>query len=105
MQRAVGCIVGSAVGDALGAPFEFGPPGKYSEAYPVPRLGGIGEMTGGGGFHWAPGQFTDDNEMAVIVGESLLACGGIDADDQLNRFRAWARMAHDVGNLTRHVLD
>ena len=104
MQRAVGCVVGSAVGDALGAPFEFGPPHKYSQTYPVPKHGGTGEMTGGGGFHWDPGQFTDDNEMAVVVAESLLACGGIDAEDQLTRFRAWSAKAHDVGNLTRHVL-
>jgi ADP-ribosyl-[dinitrogen reductase] hydrolase len=51
-----------------------------------------------------PGQFTDDTEMAVIVAESLLACGGFDGDDQLARFRAWGVHANDVGNLTREVL-
>jgi ADP-ribosylglycohydrolase len=61
-------------------------------------------MVGGGGYRWAPGQFTDDTEMAVIVAESLLACGGLDADDQLARFRAWGASAKDVGNLTREVL-
>ena len=35
-QRAVGCIVGSAVGDALGAPFEFRSPGEYSARFPQP---------------------------------------------------------------------
>ena len=53
---------------------------------------------------WEPGQFTDDSEMGVIVGESLLAHNGIDAYDQLTRFRAWGRDAKDVGNLTREVL-
>jgi ADP-ribosyl-[dinitrogen reductase] hydrolase len=104
VQRAIGCLVGAAVGDALGAPFEFGPAGQWSRRFPEPVLGGIGEMVGGGGFAWAPGQFTDDTEMAVIVAESLLACGGFDADDQLARFRAWGVHANDVGNLTREVL-
>jgi ADP-ribosyl-[dinitrogen reductase] hydrolase len=101
----MGCIVGSAVGDALGAPFEFGPVGQYSAQFPQPVRGGVGEMIGGGGFAWAPGQFTDDTEMAVAVAESLIARGGIDADDQLARFRAWGANAKDIGNLTREVLD
>ncbi len=99
-HRVVGCVVGSAVGDALGAPFEFGPPGQWTAR----GFDGAGEMIGGGGFGWAPGQFTDDTEMAAIVAESLLACDGFDADDQLHRFRAWGRVASDVGNLTREVL-
>ena len=101
-QRAVGCIVGSAVGDALGAPFEFGSAGEYSTRFPRPVHGGIGEMIGNR--VWEPGQFTDDTEMGVMVAESLLARNGIDAYDQLARFRAWRRDAKDVGNLTREVL-
>jgi ADP-ribosyl-[dinitrogen reductase] hydrolase len=101
-HRAVGCLVGSAVGDALGAPFEFRPPGEYAAAFPSPVHGGIGEMIGNR--TWEPGQFTDDTEMGVIVAESILASNGIDADDQLTRFRAWGRKAKDVGNLTREVL-
>ncbi len=57
-----------------------------------------------GNHTWEPGQFTDDTEMSVIVAESLVACSGIDIDDQLMRFRAWGRRAKDVGNLTREVL-
>jgi ADP-ribosyl-[dinitrogen reductase] hydrolase len=101
-QRAVGCIVGSAVGDALGAPFEFRPPGEYSAAFPQPVHGGIGEMIGNR--TWEPGQFTDDTEMGVIVAESLMERNGIDVADQLTRFRAWMTTAKDVGNLTREVL-
>ena len=101
-QRAIGCIVGSAVGDALGAPFEFGEPGEYSNAFPQAYHGGCGEMVGNQ--MWRPGQFTDDTEMGVIVAESLLERNGIDVDDQLTRFRSWRRDAQDVGNLTREVL-
>ncbi|MEU5397662.1 ADP-ribosylglycohydrolase family protein, partial [Streptomyces tibetensis] len=52
IQRAAGAVVGSAVGDALGAPFEFGPPGALSARFPAPGAGG--EMCGGGG--WDPGE-------------------------------------------------
>ena len=47
MQRAVGALVGQAVGDALGAFAEFGPAGQYSERFPSPVLTGTGEMIGG----------------------------------------------------------
>lgn len=104
VHRACGAVVGGAVADALGAPFEFGPPGAYRARFPLPVLGGIGELVGGGAFGWAPGQFTDDTEMAVASAASLLACGGLDADDLLARFRVWAHDAADVGNLTREVL-
>ena len=71
-QHAIGALVGAAVGDALGAPFEFTPlAGEYSAEFPVPVLGGVGELTGGGG--WAPGEFTDDTQMALGLAESLIA--------------------------------
>lgn len=103
-QRALGAIIGSAVGDALGAPFEFGPAGAYSTRFPSPVIGGAGEMTGGGTFGWKPGEFTDDTQMAVIQAESLLDHGGLDEADLFGRFRIWSADAADVGNQTRAVL-
>ena len=102
--RAVGAIVGSAVGDALGAPFEFGVAGEYSRRFPVPVLSGNGEMIGGGGFNWAAGEFTDDTQMALALAESLLAVRGFDAEDLWTRFRAWAYDAKDIGINTSSVL-
>lgn len=32
-NKALGAVVGSAVGDALGAPFEFGPAGACSDRF------------------------------------------------------------------------
>lgn len=103
-QRALGAIVGSAVGDALGAPFEFGPAGAYSARFPSPVIGGTGEMTGGGALGWMPGEFTDDTQMALIQAESLLDQGGLDETDLFGRFRIWSAAAPDVGNQTRAVL-
>ncbi|MFF5189065.1 ADP-ribosylglycohydrolase family protein [Streptomyces sp. NPDC000345] len=102
IARAVGCVVGSAVGDALGAPFEFGPEGAFSARFPVPGHGG--EMCGGGG--WEPGEATDDTQMAVLVGESLVECGGLDPADVFARFRRWAAAGpKDIGLQTEAVLN
>src|ERR1700733_9910516 len=83
-NRVTGAVVGSAVGDALGAPFEFGLPGDFGARFPH----GAGVMCGGGG--WDPGEATDDTQMAVLVGESLLERGGLDPADVFARFRGWA---------------
>lgn len=104
LDRAVGALIGSMVGDALGAPFEFDSAGQYSLRFPQPVVGGTGEMIGGGGFRWEPGEFTDDSQMAVALAESLIANGGIDAVDLWQRWRAWAATASDVGIITRTAL-
>ncbi len=104
LQRALGAIIGAAVGDALGAPFEFGPPGRYSQTFPQPVTGGTGELIGGGAFGWAPGEFTDDTQMAVLLAESLLRRGGLDLDDLFATFAFWARTAADVGTTTSAAL-
>jgi ADP-ribosyl-[dinitrogen reductase] hydrolase len=103
-ERAIGLIVGAAVGDALGAPFEFLAGGTYRRAFPTPRLTGTGEMVGGGSFGWAPGEFTDDTQMAVVLAERLIADGTYDPDRLWDGWRRWARDASDVGNTTARAL-
>lgn len=98
-QRAAGAVVGSAVGDALGAPYEFGPAGVFSARFPA----GGGEMRAGGG--WDAGEATDDTQMAVHLGESLLEQGGLDLPDVFDRFRRWAAAGpKDIGLQTEDVL-
>src|SRR5438105_4020531 len=104
-HRVAGALVGSAVGDALGAPFEFGPPRQFSARFPTAARGVQTEMCGGGSLGWARGQFTDDTQMALIVAQSLAERGGLDEADVFARFRAWAQAEPpDVGNQTRAVL-
>ena len=50
------------------------------------------------------GEFTDDTHMALALAQSLIACGGFDADDVWTRFVAWRRKAKDCGILTGRVL-
>ncbi|MEU5158082.1 ADP-ribosylglycohydrolase family protein [Streptomyces sp. NPDC020875] len=98
-DRALGAVIGSAVGDALGAPFEFGAPGVFSARFPDGR----GELCGGGG--WDPGEATDDTQMAVLVGRSLTERGGLDLPDVFARFRRWALAdPKDIGLQTEQVL-
>lgn len=104
LQRVIGAVLGGAVADALGAPFEFGPAGAYSERFPEPVLCGTGELIGGGAFQWSPGKFTDDTQMAVALAESIIDCDGFDADDVWGRFLAWRSAAADCGSLTAAAL-
>jgi ADP-ribosylglycohydrolase len=100
-HRAIATVLGSAVGDALGAPFEFGPEGAFSARFPEPGRGG--EMCGGGG--WDPGEATDDTQMAALVGESLRECGELRLPDIFDRFQRWAAAApKDIGLQTESVL-
>ncbi|MCP3771576.1 MULTISPECIES: ADP-ribosylglycohydrolase family protein [unclassified Streptomyces] len=101
MQRSAGAVIGSAVDDALGGPFEFGPPGAFSARFPTPGTGD--EMSGGGG--WEPGKATDDTQMAVLVAESLLERGQLELQDIFARFQRWAVSdPKDIGLQTEAVL-
>jgi ADP-ribosyl-[dinitrogen reductase] hydrolase len=93
-DRARGCAVGAAVGDALGMPLEFGP------RQPAERL--VRDMRAG---RIPAGSFTDDTEMALALAESLLAHCPLDADDLARRFVAWHQAGpDDVGIHTSTVL-
>ena len=103
-QRALGCLIGGAVGDALGAPFEFQPSGLYTDHFPTPVYGGTGEMIGGGSFGWAPGEFTDDTQMAIALACSVVESFGYHADHVWESWRVWRRRAADVGITTSYAL-
>ena len=102
-SRFLGCLLGLATGDALGTTLEFRSPGTFQP---------IEDMVGGGPFDLEPGQWTDDTSMALCSAESLLACGGFDPTDQLDRFVRWWREGHrsvtgrcfDIGNTVRKAL-
>ncbi len=92
-DRAAGALVGLAAGDALGAGYEFGP-----------ALTVTPEMIGGGIGYWAPGEWTDDTQMAICVAE-VTATGAVDLVAIADRFLAWlADDPRDVGIQTRAVL-
>ncbi len=97
LDRALGAYLGFAVGDALGATVEFMTKGEIEEKYGVHR-----KMIGGGWLHLAPGQVTDDTEMALCLGRSLIRKGGFEAKDVCDEFAAWLKTGPvDIGNTCR----
>lgn len=81
-DRARGCLLGLAAGDAVGTTVEFKPRGSFRP---------LTDMVGGGPFGLKPGQWTDDTSMALCLGYSLDECGGFDARDQMTRYVRWWR--------------
>lgn len=79
-MRYQGCLMGLAVGDALGTTVEFKAPGTFP---PVTDIGG------GGPFNLEKGQWTDDTSMALCLAESLVISGKFDARDQMDRYTKW----------------
>jgi ADP-ribosyl-[dinitrogen reductase] hydrolase len=93
----LGSILGLAIGDALGAPFEFRR--RAQVAFPLPAF----ELPWMG---LPPGTWTDDTAMARNLWRSLIEHrGALDLDDVLDRHLAWlASDPPDVGNQTRLAL-
>jgi ADP-ribosyl-[dinitrogen reductase] hydrolase len=103
VERYRGCLLGLAIGDAVGTTLEFSPPGTFEP---------LTEMVGGGPFHLHPGQWTDDTSLALCLAESLINCDGFDPTDQMQRYVRWWREGHlssagtcfDIGTTTSTAL-
>ena len=95
-DRVVGCVLGLALGDALGAPFEFQRAHSIPDPLPAFERPWLG---------LPPGSTTDDTAMAMNLVRSLAEHGELDPEDVAERHVAWlATEPPDVGNLTRRVL-
>jgi ADP-ribosyl-[dinitrogen reductase] hydrolase len=103
IERYRGCLLGLAVGDALGAPLEFRAPGSFTP---------IDDMVGGGSHDVMPGQWTDDTSMALCLAESLIEQQGFNPVNQLQKYVRWWREGYlssidecfDIGNTTLAAL-
>lgn len=103
-DRAIGCFIGLAVGDALGAPVEFK---EYGEFVPLT------DYRAGGVFQLPPGYWTDDTSMALCLADSILAIDQLDEQDLLERFCRWYEHGEnsstgecfDIGLTTRAALE
>ena len=102
-ERFQGCLMGLAVGDAVGTTLEFKPRGTFTP---------ITDMVGGGPFGLQAGQWTDDTSMALCLATSLVEKQGFDAADQMRRYLAWYQKGYlsstgscfDIGNTVRQAL-
>ena len=102
-DRAIGALVGLAVGDAVGTTLEFKSPGSFTP---------ISDMVGGGPFRLPVGAWTDDTSLAMCLAESILDTGALEPSDQLTRYVAWWKDGYwsstghcfDIGIATRGAL-
>lgn len=102
-DKYIGCLVGLAVGDAIGTTIEFKPKGSFE---PVTNI------TGGGVFRLDAGQWTDDTSMALCLGQSLLDCNGFNPTDQMVKYLKWRNNGYmssngrcfDIGNTVAAAL-
>ena len=96
-NRAMAAFLGFAIGDALGATVEFMTKGEIAAQYGVHR-----EIVGGGWLRLKPGQVTDDTQMALALGRSIIRRGDLDTRDVCEEFAAWLKTGPaDVGNTCR----
>ncbi len=99
-DRAAGVLLGQAVGDALGVHYEFGTP---------PPAGVRAAMLGGGLINGAPGEWSDDTQMAVCVAQVAATGADLSSRESLDKiagnFHRWYRSGPmDIGVQTRAVL-
>lgn len=110
LNRAKGCLMGLAVGDAVGTTLEF----KERD------YENITDMVGGGPFQLDPGQWTDDTSMALCLGYALLEDHDINdvrqsltwSEAQLANYVDWYKNGYcssnghcfDIGGTTRIAL-
>lgn len=103
-SRARGVLLGQAIGDNLGSVAEFSTPAQLAARYPS----GVRELAGGaryGGTVLAPGQPTDDTELALALARSLVRCGGYRESDVRESYRRWADSGpFDMGNTCAQAL-
>jgi ADP-ribosyl-[dinitrogen reductase] hydrolase len=103
LNRAQGCLLGLAIGDAVGTTVEFSPRGSFEPVI---------DLVGGGPFQLAAGQWTDDTSMALCLAASLAELQTFDANDQMRRYVRWYRDGYysstgrcfDIGITTQKAL-
>ena len=102
--KSKGCLLGLAVGDALGCTLEFKKPGTFEP---------ITTIVGGGVHKLEAGQWTDDTSLALCLAQSLIDCKGFEAKDQMQKYCKWDEEGYmsstgkcfDIGNTTLNLLN
>lgn len=98
LDRAIGAVLASAAGDALGSQYEFGP-SLPDDVTPV---------FGRGAFGHDVGEWTDDTSMAMPILRALAGGRTLEESAALDRivteWRDWSLTAKDVGAQTRSIL-
>lgn len=94
-------LLGTAVGDALGVPFEK----KTFDSQELKEWDGRSYL-GSAHHKLLPGQYSDDTQMSLMVAESLLESKGFNPDDLSQRYVHWitSGIARGYGKTTLMAL-
>src|SRR5215468_12036115 len=101
-DRAIGALLGLAIGDAIGTTLEFRSRDTYQP---------LTDMIGGGPYGLKAGEWTDDTSMALALADSIASVGW-DLNDQASRYVEWWKTGKysvngrcfDIGITTRSAL-
>ena len=101
LPNAQGALLGALIGDAVGATLEF--LGR------IPTSSDIDHaltLPGGGALSVAPGQITDDGELALALARALIGSQEYPIERVASHYLRWISSApFDVGNATRMAMD
>jgi ADP-ribosylglycohydrolase len=98
-DAALGCLLGACAGDAAGGTLEF-------QGLPAPEdVERAMAMSGGGFFRLAPGQITDDGELALSLADALAQSRTFDIETIARSYARWVDSdPFDMGTTTRMSL-
>jgi len=102
LSRSRGALLGLAVGEALGIPFEFRnlPAADFPTFNDVPR-----DPRGGGRFELAPGQTTWGTQMAIVLANQLRATRSYELVSVAKAYVEWMPSAVEVPEVVKQALD
>lgn len=97
-------LLGLAIGDAFGGPYEF----KKKDTYYVPNT-----YSKGGWLKLKKGEWTDDTAMALCLAKSLIETNTFSEIDIMDKWSDWYKNGYmssrkncfDIGNQTKKALD
>ena len=99
-NRSLGCIFGAFLGDSMGSVLEFDQ--KFTEQ----KIKNAILLIGGGIFQLAPGQITDDSEMALSLAHGLISTPYVlNLGEIIKFYRRWFDSnPFDIGQTTEKAL-
>lgn len=109
-MRKIATLVGCAIGDALGRPFEmrssdYGPLKEWDGSFKDGSTFGKGKSDFKGRFD-GPGRYTDDTMATICLAKSLIRCKGFDPRDVAQEYLGWYKSGEfrGMGGTTCHAL-
>ncbi len=104
LQKYKGCLVGAAVGDALGMQVEGLTRSEIKQLRGTQRVMDYGRAPPGHPNHkLLPGQYTDDTEQMILLAESIIEAWGFDLQVFSDKLREWGEKLLAKPELNRLV--